>query len=452
MFWSVPGTPGRLRTVPLRLGGRPVSAGGFFLGQDANRLLGLAIPSILGRIALAPAYQAYLHPPPPHPGPQGAAAFMLPWPQRTVAPQVAAPVVDFQIPPVSDQDAPVLLGIRQNPTGDELADLSYIDRVLNGAFSSPRWQGNTITTADVCARVKQAVQYPSMIQTRPLTPMESAYGPSKGLPPQPGTYLVGYLASGSPPAGQAILDDPFFCPSLSSSGVPINYNGIDLNGTWGAQKLHVQNAVTLADTIHSYPFPPPIDTDITYFLTVPQVAQDMATMVGFNVPLDPEALRYWITLSVVANYDSMASRMQADAKAEAKKKKRVMLLRAIAIVVAGVVAAIVLPEIIGVAISAIKAGIEAYQQVKQAKAAAKAMEDTSKLFEKDAPAFAAQADKTAKFLDAQTAAQEAAAPLSPDMQAAVDEVGAQTPPNLLVPGLVAGGLAAAGGAAFLIFR
>lgn len=257
-----------------------------------------------------------------------------------------------------------------------------------------------------------------------------------------------------PPQGPDILANTFFCPSETDIPAPISGNYLDWftanpQGTWGADKIHVQNAITLMKELSSFPFPPPINEAPAAFWSDPKTQAEIAQMSGYDLPLDPEAVRHWITLAVLERYNDIVDRMVAEAKRKAKKKKRKALIKVIALSVAGVVAAIVLPTAIVAIASAIKTAIDVYTTMQQRKEAAKALAESAKLFEKDAPAFAKQAEETAKFVDALAAEQELAAPPTPEMEAAIEEDPTPTSvEDLLVPGAIAA--AAAGAAALLL--
>ena len=246
----------------------------------------------------------------------------------------------------------------------------------------------------------------------------------------------------------SITGNKFYCQDPNSYPYTNSNFGIDPNQAWGTIKMKVQNAITMAKVIADYPFPPPIDEYKGTFWQF--AASDIQQMININSPLDPEAIRFWITLFVIGNYNAMVDKITADLKRKAKKAKRKELLKVIGLAVLGVIAAFVLPAVIAVIVTAIKTAVTTYIDIQKRKEAAKAMAESAKLFEKDAPAFSAEADKTAKLLDEVTALQEANAKNTPEMQAAIDEVDAETPGTS--PLLPIAGIAAAGVGAFLLFR
>jgi hypothetical protein len=246
----------------------------------------------------------------------------------------------------------------------------------------------------------------------------------------------------------AVKNSKFFCGPENSYSFTSSRFGISDKDAWGNVKMKVKNAIILGNVIAKYPFPPPLDKYREYFWHF--AAKDIESILSSPTPLDPETARFWMTIFIVGNYNAIVSKIQSDLKAEAKKKKRHDLMVAIGLAVLGIIAAIVLPAVIVAAIALIKTAITVYIQVEDMKKAAKAMADTAKLFEKDAPEFAKEAQHAAEVLDVQTAMQEAKAPNTPEMQAAIDEVAAETPGTS--PLLPIGGIAAAGLAAFLIFR
>src|SRR4029077_5143014 len=191
----------------------------------------------------------------------------------------------------------------------------------------------------------------------------------------------------------AVKNSQFFCETPKDYpgnvvwyGNPKNYAsffGIDPAQPWGNIKLQVQNAITIMSVATSYPFPPPRDQYTPQFWLT--AMPDIQKLIAIGSPLDPDAVRYWITLFVVANYSAMSDRIEADLKRAAKKAKRKMMMQAIGLAIASIVAAFALPAIIAAAVAVIKTAVTTYIDIQKRKEAAKQMADTAKLFEKDAP-------------------------------------------------------------------
>ncbi len=469
-------TNGPIRTVPIRNAGSRLGLAGGFLGQDAgstNRLYNVSIPAILGRIQLAPAIQTYL----------ASLEQQKQNPQRSrfgggggggmASYQAAAPAPNF--PPMTDQEKQTLFEIAQNPTDDELKDLATIDSVFTQHYAS-----SYTTTAEVCSYLSYASKYGNQLAQfgqggggggggfgRAYMFMPRYGGSSdQALEPMAEYFFVSPMQSQGGGGGawrpqtkpqlpdSSFMKDKFYCTLDNSKGsyqVPwdtrdwVSWFGLDTVQPWGGLKLPVQNGQTVFSVVASFPFPPPIDQDRSYFWA--PVMQYLPKLANIGQPIDPEAVAAWVTMATIQNYDSIVNRMIADAKAEAKKKKRQAIIKAIGLSLAGIVAAFILPAIIVAIASMIKLAIETYIDLKQRREAAKQMADAAKMFEKDAPAFSAQVQKTADMLDASTAEAQANTPLTPEQSAAVQEVAAETPSapvgHYVIGGVAAGGIVAA---------
>jgi len=466
------------------MAGSFLSFGTPFMGQQTtplNRLENLSVSTIMNRIlASAPVQelQAAISATPA----QKAAS---PWGGRfaqqeapATGPQALidqAAAWQLQLPSLTADEKGVLNLIAANPTDDELADLAIIDGFFKAAPNRYSNQPVGDLTQQVCAGIKKGAP---VDLGSPEPGYRGGGGGFGGMyrveRPGASDLILAWLFPASPPlpeGGQgrfgferqeqkpptpnvpseeidAIKNSKFFCGPENSYAYTNQNFGISDSDAWGNVKMKVKNAIILGKMIASYPFPPPIDQYKEYFWQF--AAKDIQSIISSPTPIDPETARFWLTVFIIGNYNAMVDKIQADLKKEAKKKKRKALLQAIGLTVLGIVAAIVLPAVIAAAVALIKTAITTYVQIEDQKKAAKAMADSAKLFEKDAPDFAKEAQHAAEILDVQAAMQEAQAPNSPDMQAAIDEVAADTPSTS--PLLPIGGIAAAGLAAFLIFR
>ena len=473
MFWQAPQRPfmmnGPLRTVPLRTSGRPLLSGNFFLAQaTGNRLNGLSIPAIVGRIQIQPVIADYLKNPPQKPqdqyGGQGSRFGMRAQMQSPTLPK---------FPPMTDAEKQTLLEISQNPTDEELKDLAMIDQDLGPAVGSQGF----VTTDDVCFYASQPPRQPSYGGGGGgFGRFERAYQLAPGLqelidyrvppPPLPGQFGGGGGGFGrfqrqEQPKGPdtSFLKSKFYCtiehtdketPYTRSQGNPFaSWFGIDLMKTWGEEKQAVENGGIMLEQWHSFPFPPPIDTSpMTLFATL---TPDLPKIAHVGARIDPEAFRAWLTIKTLENYNDVSDKIIAEAKREAKKKKRAAIIKAIGLSLAGIALAFILPAVIAVAVAAIKIAVEAYMDAKERRKAAKAMMDAAKMFEADAPAFSKEVQKTSDILDSSSAAEEASKPLTPEQLDAIKEVQAETPPTGTPAGTyVVGGVAATGLIAALV--
>lgn len=488
-FWSPAHRPmlsnGPLRTVPLRMGGSFLSYGTPFMGQQTsplNRLDNIAVSTIMNRIlASAPVQelQAALAAVPAQKN-RGAwgrgSAIPAEAPTGVAALSEQASGWGLQLPVLTADENSVLNLIANAPTDDELGDLAIIDGFFK---SAPNQFAKTATddlTQQVCAGLKKGEPVSIASPNPGYQGGGGGFGAYRIQKPDVSELILAWFFPAPPPAPEggggggwgifrqkpaapppnvpqeeldALKDSKFFCGPENSYAYMNPQFGISTSEPWGNVKMQVKNAVILGNVIASYPFPPPIDQYKEYFWVA--AASDIQKIISSPTPIDPETARFWLTVFIIGNYNAMTDKIQSDLKREAKKKKRKMILEAVGLAVLGIAAAIVLPAVIAAAVAIIKTAITTYVQIEDMKKAAKAMADSAKLFEKDAPEFAKEAQHAAEILDVQAAMQEANAPNSPDMQAAIDEVAADTPSSVspLVP---IGGLAAAAAAVFLIFR
>lgn len=459
MFWQAPRPfmmNGPLRTVPLRTSGRPLLSGNFFLAQaPGNRLNGLSIPAIVGRIQINPVIQDYIKSKGKEQSqPQNRGRFGV-----QVLP---APLPKF--PPMTDAEKQTLIEISQNPTDEELKDLEMIDKELGPSVGAQGF----VTTDDVCAFVGNPPRFPTVGKGTPL-PLER-YGIDPGLvglmnyfspPPivQQFGKFGGRRTEEVKPADTSWLKNKFYCTQEHKENETIyerrqgnpfaSTYGIDLMKTWGEEKMAVVNGQIIREQLQSFPYPPPIDTSPqTLWATI---GGDFPKIAHVGPRIDPEAFRAWLTIKTLEHYNDVSDRIIAEAKREARKKKRAAIIKAVALSIAGIALAFVLPAVIALAVAAIKIAIEAYMDAKERRKAAKAMMEAAKMFEKDAPAFSKEVQKTSDILDSSAAAEEAAKPLTPEQLDAIKEVEAETPPTGTPAGTyIVGGVAATGLIAALV--
>lgn len=403
--------------------------GGMFMGQmPVNRLDQVSIPAIIGRIQLAPVIQQYLE----QLNQANAALGMIynPRPRPKPAPN---------FPPMTEAEKQILFEISKNPTDEELKDLATIDSLFSQNF-----QTDYLTTDEVCFYTDSG---------RPPWMQTFAKGPPI-MPTSGSQYadnlLINFLKPGpvqnvfrgprreerTPPPDTSFTDDKFWCPNPSSMkpelfldhvrqlgkfGSFAQMFGIDVNKTWGAIKLQTKNGLIILNVKSSYPLPPPLDMAPDFVWNMAAVPH-LAEMVNLGVVVDPEAFRSWYTMAVLESYDKAADAIIAEQKRKAKRAKRNAILKAVGFAIAGVILSFIVPAIIAAAITAIKAAVDVYIDAKKRAEAAKAMAEAAKMFEADAPAFAAEVQKTADMMDYAAAQAEANAPLTQEQLDAIQEV------------------------------
>jgi hypothetical protein len=470
MFWQAPRAPllsnGPFRTIPLRMSGRPVFTGGIFLSQaPGNRLNGISISAIIGRIQIQPVIQAVIegikNPPPPDPNAKRYGN----WGQQMEAQEFQGnPLPNF--PPMTDVEKQTLIEISQNPTDEELKDLTTIDSVFSQDFEGNGYS----TTLEVCYLISADrpiywgrtgglylnVPYRG-VSLKVIDPNGQAK--DRGLvhliynlmhPLEQFSYLNYRGGQAKNPMDLSFKDDKFYCTDTKSWGsdTPISTMfGIDSKRTWGEVKQAVQNALIIVDVHSKYPFPPPVDTRPELFWKY--ASKDLPKMANISGRVDPEAVRFWMTLAALQYYDAMSTQIQQEAAAAAAAARRRGWLISIISLIASIIVPFLLPAVLVSAIAVIKTVITTIIDVNQRKAAAKALADTSKLFAKDAPAFAAEVQKTADMMDSQAAQEQASKPLTPEQQSIVDGI-AQSMPSTPVGTYVAGGVVGVGAIAALI--
>lgn len=444
MFWSPPPRPfisnGPIRTIPLRMGGRPVLMGRSFLGQATpNRLDGVSIQAIIGRIQLAPTIQEYLKNPVPAP--------MFEQPYQRGRRQQTSPVPKF--PPMTEAEKQILFEVSKNPSEEELKDLALIDEYFNTDFSP-----TFTTTAEVCY---WASQPPGFFQMK----SERYRGPAYRGPDPAEENLIWHLNPGrmerggawtgrqrGPKADISFLQDKFFCTDpkkeFGAEGFSAQF-GIDTTKAWGETKLSTQNGITMLAVKKDYPWPPPIGTHPNFLWR--RLLPLLPKIANIGMRLDPEAFKAWLTMATLEHYDSVTDEIIAYEKKKAKKKKRNAIIKAVAFAIAGLVLSFILPAILAAAVNAIKTAVELYIDVKERKKAAKALADAARMFREDAPKFADEVQKTADMMDSAAAQEQAAQPLTPEQLEAVQEVEAETPGTptgtYVIGGVAATGLIAA---------
>jgi hypothetical protein len=435
-----------------------------FLAQaqtSFNRLDSLTIPEIQNRILISPPVQRL----------QAALSNARTPVRFNESPD---PVLDIfrtlgiHLPDISDDAKATLAAILLDPSSDELADLTIIDGFFSVADQN-QYRAQPALTPAVCSVLKsnrsgniftQGSNYDyNARQNIQVTTAGAVVGWLTYAPFNPRAITEGAPVHASQDEIDAIKNSDFFCgtpksyPDMeiwSPKGDYAAWFGIDPNQPWGNIKLQVKNAITVMNVVASFPFPPPIDLYTPQFWAT--ALGDIQTMIKVGAPLDPEVVGYWVTMSVLANYSGMVDRITADLKRANKKAKRKALIAMIGITIAGIVVSFLVPGIIAVAISLIKTAVETYIAIEQRKKAAREMVDAAKMFEADAPAFSAQVQKTADMLDATSAEQQANQPLTPDQQAAVKEVKANTPNSTGTVLAVGGGVAVVGVALFALLR
>jgi hypothetical protein len=369
---------------------------------------------------------------------------------------------------MTDVEKQTLIEISQNPTDEELKDLTTIDSVFSQDFEGNGYS----TTLEVCyvisadrpifwgrtgelylsvprrgASPNPVIGPNGQAKDRGLVHLIYNLAPTENQFPYP-SYRGGQTKK---PVDLSFKDDKFYCTDTKSGGsdTPISTMfGIDSKRTWAEVKQAVENALIIVDVHSKYPFPPPVDTRPELFWKY--ASKDLPKTANISGRVDPEAVRFWMTLAALQYYDAMSTQIQQEAAAAAAAARRRGWIISIISLIASIIVPFLLPAVLVSAIAVIKTVITTIIDVNQRKAAAKALADTSKLFAKDAPAFAAEVQKTADMMDSQAAQEQAAQPLTPEQQSIINGISATTPSSTPVGTYVAGGVVGVGAIAALI--
>lgn len=433
LFWEPTLGHTSMRALPLGPRGRMIGLGGPFMGQAPQSLESLSIAAIQNRVLATPPLLRFAA---AHQGGQRSGRGF-----GTIIP-------DVKIGTLTDPEKTLIQALAIDPSSGTLDDLQVIDGFFGGGL-----------TAELCAIMNGKGNRSPFGRNQQPSLAQSVYSWMTVSTPGHG-FFGGTPPNASDAELEAIRSNPFYCgtpeefPQVVYGMDKSDYAGwfgIDSAGTWGSVKLQVQNAMTVMSVVGGYPFPPPLDLQdkaAFWILSIGEIREIVQT----PYPVDPEAVRIWITMTILANYADWVDKIAADAKSAAKKAKRKMIMKTIGLAIASLVAAFLLPAVIAVTAAAIKTAITTYVDAQKRRKAAQDMANASKMFADDAPGFSKEVDHAAQVMDEQAAAQEAAATPPPDVQAAIAEVKSETGPawGTILP--IGGGIAAAGFAALAIFK
>lgn len=288
----------------------------------------------------------------------------------------------------TEQDMAAMAAVANDPTEDELQDLALVD----GYFAGTQY-------------AKKLDSY-----TRPGSMFD------------PGAKEISFSSYCSDPK---YSKNPFFCQPaqkydkprtmslvfmdawLANSGRYSDYFGIDPNLPWEEVKPVMLRAIAVMDALKDYPFPPPIDIRPQYWYV--STKGDINKFIRQDIIVTRDLARIWITMAIVNNYNAVAAWIVHDLEKEARDDKRMAVIKAIgmgaafAIITAGLgyaLAPVIAPLVsAGVPVTAdavasgIMSGVQQALSADQKKQLADDMDKVGKMFDADAPAFAAEAYK-----------------------------------------------------------
>lgn len=364
--------PVRLGQVPLVT--RPVFHRRRYLGQEANRLLGMQMQFILQRreVALAPyrpigvsgGYNPFegtgwpMSEPgfPFQPGEaERRVSQMLEWPPDVVANIVA---------------------MTRNASDEELEDAAFIDSFF-GAPGTSQFS----KTIENCRTGGLIVgEQPTMKRTIPID-----FGPF--LCPPLDLELFEPQRFG--PTYQDILRLQFlnYEPTSHSQwrSFPLRMIFWQVNPemTWGEVKPYVDNMYTIERTIRSYPWPTGLREFPGFWvrLVLPEL-RELAKTPGLN----EDFVRFWITMSIVANSQKFAEEIADYADDQAHKDKIRARMNLIAGLALGAMFAVFAPVLVAQGFSAIQQGLT----IMQKREAAVELERAAEQMESKDSAFAGE--------------------------------------------------------------
>jgi hypothetical protein len=209
--------------------------------------------------------------------------------------------------------------------------------------------------------------------------------------------------------------------------------------TWGNVKPFMPNLVLADQVAAKYPFPAPFRTDFPWIWAMFNLTAFQA-FVKIPQALTEDDIRVWITLSTLGQFNAMGAKLDEVLKSQAREAKRDAIRIAVAAVALGVLGALAaLPAIV---IGVTKAALAAYTAVNAAELA-KNLASISDSFKSTDPGFAAEVTNASSYISRIQKALADGQPLDQARQGAA---------AISTPVLVGGAIAAAAGAALLLFR
>jgi hypothetical protein len=378
----------------------------------------------------------------------------------------------------NDEDMRILLQVANGPTADEIRDLALVDAFFGREERDGRGGDLTKLIAPLACTGGQL----------PRTSDDPAL---RRLFHEPGERRISLAWMATPRRNQptTIASNPFFCTPATQVQVPspgsllrVNlreFFAIDSREEWGDVRMTLDNSLAFLTALVDYPFPSPIS--VMPGVWFGHVQGNIREFVHQDLFITPPLARLWVTLAVVTKYNDASAEIVHKLKRDAKRKKRKELIRKIAlaatfaVITAGLalaLAPLVAPLVaagIPLSASTVAGGVTGVIQYamneQDRKQAAEDLEKVAEQFERDDPAFAAEARKAAETIDYLAAATKRAAELTQEETDAIREGDTEseyTPqevgyfpdeshePGLSTETLIVGGGIAAGAAALLV--
>lgn len=231
-------------------------------------------------------------------------------------------------------------------------------------------------------------------------------------------------------------------------GIPVNRTpdwwGVGPQNSAEKNALIEKNGQIIWETLSKYPFPAPFEPGegVSFFLS--KLKSDLTALANVDSEVDPDMVRIWITLQVLANYEAWAQEIQEFWERLARRRRKVAMRRAIAVAVGSLVMGIAAPAAFAALFSAVQAATQTYIDAQKAKDAAKALAEAAAAFEESDPKFAEEVRRAEEVMELIEANEpkEAAEKIQQANGLPVETPSEGGPSPLLIGGgIAAGGLA-----------
>lgn len=241
-------------------------------------------------------------------------------------------------------------------------------------------------------------------------------------------------------------------------GIPLNPDpewwGTSPNNPPELNQRIERNSKAIWEELSKFPYPAPFlpGEAVSFFLS--KLKPDLGWLAASLDDLGSDAIRLWITLEVLANYNDWTQMIEQALKKLAERRKKIALVRTIVVAIGSIVVGFAAPVAIAAIYSVVQTATKYYIDAKKAKEAAKSLKEAEAAFIKSDPEFSKEVSRAQEAMDNYAKRMEASATepgTLPSTPIATSTGGPPTsgPSTAL---LVGGGVVAAGIAALAIFR
>ena len=340
------------------------------------------------------------------------------------------------------EERSLLEQVAANPTPEELNDLAMIDTFFGGMYckgadcqKGTPYQGELTVLQIMCLRPDwtRAERY--------FRYYADNSGYFEGIPPWQGQEYNEYQVR-----LKAAISDPFYCtpwiggdilpgwlPSKSKAGTKFGISsefGLDVSKAWKEIKLPLQNAIIFMKVMKSYPFPSPISIMPQYWFA--KVIGDVRNLVHQSVLIPPDLIKFWATMSIVANYNEVAKEIQDELRRRAEKEFIINIFKniligvgitlGIGILSAGIGGLIGLSaDLVGKVLTGVNETVNQFMSEQEKREAAQEMAKVAQQFQETDGAFAKEVQDAADYLERSAAEEVRATPPTPEELADMEE-------------------------------